>query len=96
VCVPNSVPYVLCPIGCLVCVCPIGCLPYCTQGRHSARCMHMPIAYGRLGQNIFGVYTVFLAGNYQIYGHKRCTYTLLADPTNATSRDNRTGHGAVQ
>ena len=32
--------------------------------------------------NIYGVYTVFLAGNHQIYGHIRCIYTVLANPTN--------------
>ena len=27
---------------------------------------------------IFGVYTVLLAGNHQIYGHIRCIYMVLA------------------
>jgi len=40
----------------------------------------------RVGQNhtsigIHGVYTVFLAEERQIYGHIRCIYTVLANPT---------------
>jgi hypothetical protein len=30
---------------------------------------------------IYGVYTVFLAGESKIYGHIRCIYTVLANPT---------------
>jgi len=29
---------------------------------------------------MYGVYTVFFAGKYQIYGHIWCKYTVLADP----------------
>jgi len=35
----------------------------------------------RVGQNhIYGLYTVFWQGNHRIYGHKRCIYTVLANP----------------
>jgi hypothetical protein len=30
---------------------------------------------------IYSVYTVFLQENHQIYGHIRCIYTVLANPT---------------
>jgi hypothetical protein len=51
---------------------------------------------GRVGQNhlytvaswvgwpepcINGAYAVFLQGNHQIYGHIRCVYTVMANPT---------------
>jgi len=40
----------------------------------------------RLGQTqifirIYGVHTVFLAGNYHTYGHIRCVYMVLANPS---------------
>jgi len=43
---------------------------------------HVP----RVGQNhkfigIYGVCTVFLAGNYNAYGRIRCRCTVLANPT---------------
>jgi hypothetical protein len=45
----------------------------------------------KVGQNhtfigIYGVYTVFLAGESRTYGHIRCIYTVLANPTHASQR----------
>ena len=31
---------------------------------------------------IYGVHTVFLAGNHHTYGHVQCVYTVLASPRN--------------
>ena len=41
----------------------------------------------RVGQNqivirIYGVHTVFWQENHHTYGHVRCVYTVLANPTN--------------
>jgi len=38
---------------------------------------------------MYGVYTMFLAGNYnhQIYGHMRCIYTVLANSSHNSPTD---------
>jgi len=38
---------------------------------------------------IYGVYTVFWQGNHQRYGHIRCIYTVLADPTHTHIQTNK-------
>ena len=37
--------------------------------------------YGWPEPYIYGVYTVFWQGNYHIYGHIQCIYTVLANPS---------------
>jgi len=68
------------------CVCVCVCVFMCGVWGHvcvlARGCVGTYIK-SRVGQNhiyIYGVYTVFLAGNHHIYGHIRCIYTVLANP----------------
>jgi len=53
------------------------CLPFLPAGPPPS-C----VSYIGFGQDhIYSVYTVFWQGNHRIYGHIRCIYTVLANPT---------------
>ena len=60
--------------------------PYFCSSKKEGGAGHMPHMQGRPEPFIciYGVYTVFRQENHQIYGHIRCTYTVLANPTHVT------------
>jgi len=58
------------------------CLPFLPAGPPPS-C----VSYIGFGQDhIYSVYTVFWQGNHRIYGHIRCIYTVLANPSRTRSR----------
>jgi len=47
----------------------------------SSQCLLSKVGQNHTFISIYGVYTVFLAGNHHTYGHIRCVYMVLANPT---------------
>jgi len=69
--------------------------PRCTSNLSASMITSLTKDMGRVGENehIYGVRTVFLVGNHQVYGHIQCKSTVLA---NSRHRSHKHMHISAQ